>query len=387
VAWSCDACGVKLRKRCRLHGPCGSMTTWTCLVTERKGRYDHYKRHALHCEFCSPDRDVDIHEEKEANKENRMQAVEDEEKESSSWPWNEWSKNDFSMRVMTGLTLKMMNWVYDKCREGLLSLRLTMHHNHENVAPMSPHNLLCITVYWLRRYPPFEEMVITFHRSESYLHHMVKSVVGIMESHIFKELIYPVDNTSPYSTRSTLPKVRLIVDSTFIALPKEPRHPFLFHPKSPTKSALKVQISCDLSHRIVDVSDVVYGSVHDMTLLRQSGFLKQSNVDTRIIGDIGYKGKLGIIHPASRKRKPNRELLMLEDESTKSHELESERAAVEQINSRFKVWRIVGTVYRGEWSDEALINSVVRTVCALSNLVMKDDPVRWDVSTNRPRHS
>jgi hypothetical protein len=80
VSWSCVTCDVKLRKRCRTHGPCGSMTTWTCITTGRKGQYHSYKQHARHCEFCSPDREVDIHEEKEAQKENRFQAVEEEEK-------------------------------------------------------------------------------------------------------------------------------------------------------------------------------------------------------------------------------------------------------------------------------------------------------------------
>ena len=140
-----------------------------------------------------------------------------------------------------------------------------------------------------------------------------------------------------------------------------------------------MEISCDLSHRIVNVSDVQYGSVHDMTLLRQSGLLKQADDDTRIIGDIGYKGELGVIVPSKRKRKANPELLRLESESTKRHELESERAAIEQINSRFKQWEIVEGVYRGEWGDVAFMNAMVRAVCALTNLIMKDHPVRWDV--------
>ena len=285
------------------------------------------------------------------------------------------------MEIKTGLNLKMMNWVFEVCRVALLSLRIKMHHNHDNVDPISPHNLLCITIHWLRRYPSFEEMQVTFHRSNFYLHNMVKAVVGIMDTHIVKELIHPVNDTSPYSVMSTLRDVRLIVDSTFIPLPKEPFYPFLYHSKSSTKSALKVEIACDLSHRIVNVSDVVYGSVHDMNLLRQSGLLKQANDDTRIIGDIGYKGQLGVIHPASRKQKANKELRMLEDESTQRHELQSERAAIEQINARFKQWGIVAGVYRGEWGDKPFVNSMVRTVCALSNLIMKDYPVRWDVST------
>ena len=98
-------------------------------------------------------------------------------------------------------------------------------------------------------------------------------------------------------------------------------------------------------------------------------------------GDIGYKGSLGVITPASRKKKPVQELRLLEDEKTKRHELESERAAVEQANARFKQWEIVRGVYRGEWGDVKFMNAMVRTVCALTNLVMKDYPLRWDVST------
>jgi hypothetical protein len=57
---------------------------------------------------------------------------------------------------------------------------------------------------------------------------------------------------------------------------------------------------------------------------------------TRAIGDRGYVGQLGIITAARRKNKLSREVAMLEDESMRRHELESERAAIKNITSRVK---------------------------------------------------
>jgi hypothetical protein len=80
VSWSCVACGVKLRTRCRIHVPCYEMTTSTCVTAGRRGQYHSHKYHSHRCGFCSPDKDVNIHEVNEARKENRMQVVEEEEK-------------------------------------------------------------------------------------------------------------------------------------------------------------------------------------------------------------------------------------------------------------------------------------------------------------------
>ena len=69
-----------------------------------------------------------------------------------------------------------------------------------------------------------------------------------------------------------------------------------------------------------------------MHIIRHSGLLQQQSEDVNIIGDKGYEGKLGIIHPRTKKRKVSRDLAALEDEKVKGHELESERAAIENIN-------------------------------------------------------
>ena len=131
VEWSCSTCRVALDKRQRTHPPCHTHTTWTCLLTQRSGTHDTYKHHAKHCEYCSPERKEAIREENEANKENRIAAVEEDEKgqsavhhrshillppavntyrhddlshadfslDSPQWSWKEWGADEVAFRA------------------------------------------------------------------------------------------------------------------------------------------------------------------------------------------------------------------------------------------------------------------------------------------------
>lgn len=239
--------------------------------------------------------------------------------------------------------------------------------------------MLLITVHWLRRYPTFRELARVFGVTASNVWRVVRGVVEIMDDCVVKQLIRPVDSTSPISTRATLPNVKILVDTTFIPLPRTPFNPKLYHQKSPTKSAWKFEIACDLSHRIVNVSDAYAGSAHDMRIIRESGLLQQQSATSRIVGDKGYNGKLGIVTPQSRKRKANRELAGLEDEREKRHELETERAAIENINKRVKEWQIISGQFRGEHAEVDFINAVIRVICALTNRILVEHPIRAKV--------
>ena len=70
------------------------------------------------------------------------------------------------------------------------------------------------------------------------------------------------------------------------------------------------------------------------------------------------------------------ELAKLESERELRHELESERAAIENINERVKEWKIVAGVYRGEYGDMHALEPIVRVVSALTNLVLLEHPLR-----------
>ena len=60
---------------------------YRCLPSHRRGMYKRYRRHALHSPHCSPDASDAMHERKQADQENRMHMVEEEEKgRSAHWP-------------------------------------------------------------------------------------------------------------------------------------------------------------------------------------------------------------------------------------------------------------------------------------------------------------
>ena len=283
------------------------------------------------------------------------------------------------MHQRTGLHVSDMEWLYEQCKTSLLQLRLHKRSRQENHAPISPHNMLLITVYWLRKYPSFVELASLCGATNSNVWRIVRDVVQVMDECIVQQLIRPIDSTSPISTRATLPNVKILVDTTFIPLPKTPFNPKLYHKKSPTKSAWKFEIACDLSHRIISVSEAYPGSAHDMRIIRESGLLQQQSATSRIVGDKGYAGGLGIVTPQRNKRKASRELAALEEDRIKRHELETERAAIENINSRVKEWHIISGQYRGGHSFHSFIDAVIRVVCALTNRILVEHPIRAKV--------
>ncbi|CAF4756461.1 unnamed protein product [Rotaria sp. Silwood2] len=108
---------------------------------------------------------------------------------------------------------------------------------------------------------------------------------------------------------------KLIVDSTSIAVPKpedsQQRKAYL-HPKSATNYASIIQIACDFSHRIVHVSEYYLGSVHDITIFRESGLLEHVNDSVQIIADKAYIAEEYVITP---KKKPQKGELTSEEKS------------------------------------------------------------------------
>ena len=94
------------------------------------------------------------------------------------------------------------------------------------------------------------------------------------------------------------------------------------------------------------------------------------------MGDKAYRGKLGIVVPASKKAKVSKEVQQLEDEKQRDHELQVERAAIENINQRVKQWAVADEVWDGLREPEVFFDSVMRVVCALVNFILRTHPLR-----------
>lgn len=281
------------------------------------------------------------------------------------------------MQDGTGLSRGQFDYVYRLCEHALLVRRANMRTASEQTSPVSTHNMLALTLHWLRQHPSFLSLATQYRTfSDTTIINIIHDVIDIMDTHLVPLLILPIDRSAPSSRRAALPRVKIVIDSTFIPLPKTEKRPQFFHLKSPTKAAMKVEIDCDLRHRIICVSNVVNGSVHDMRLVRQSGILQQMNDQTKAIGDKGYLGRLGIIVPKKKRRKVSREVALLQEEKERTHELQSERAAIENINSRVKQWHIIRDTWTLSYDTFEFVDKIVRCVCALVNVILETHPIR-----------
>ena len=163
--------------------------------------------------------------------------------------------------------------VYEPCKEKLLTLAAQQHHQNANTPTLTSHNLLVITLHWLRRKPTYEQLGQLYPHGQHYWHTMVRRVISILDECIVSLFVQPLAGDS--KTSVYFANVRIIVDSTFVPLPKIQFVRADFHQKSPTKAAWRYEIACDFSHRIISVSRGFHGGAHDMRIIRESGLLQQ----------------------------------------------------------------------------------------------------------------
>ena len=289
-------------------------------------------------------------------------------------PWATWSMDKEALHSHTGMTAADVELVYECSRDKLLALAAQQHHQNANAPALTSHNLLVITLHWLRRKPTYREMARLYPHGLDYWHQMLRRVVTALDECIYDHFVTPLASNAPTSVHFA--NVKIIVDSTFLPLPKTPFTPADYHKKSPTKAAWKYEIACDFSHRIISCSKGFHGGAHDMRIIRESGLLNQSSPTALIMGDNGYRGKLGIVIPSSKKAKVSREVQQLEDEKQRNHELETERAAIENMNQRVKQWAVASEVWEGTRQPELFVDSVMRVVCALTNVILCTHPLR-----------
>jgi hypothetical protein len=204
----------------------------------------------------------------------------------------------------------------------------------------------------------------------------LSSVLDILHSCVYPEFIsFPTNISNRTTPHGPEEHHNLIVDSTFIAISQpddSTERKAYYYGKSPTNYALTVQVACDFRHRIVHVSECYKGSVHDITILRESGLLENLNDSVQIIADKGYIGEEYVATP---RKKPHGRGLEEEDKDF-NRNINSARAAIENINQRLKTYAILGGVYRGAIDDYHKITKIVQVVSALCNINLNKYPIR-----------
>ncbi|CAF1358711.1 unnamed protein product [Rotaria sordida] len=180
-----------------------------------------------------------------------------------------------------------------------------------------------------------------FDLSPSTMHHILSKVVDILHSCVYPELIsLPALMFNRTTAHGPEEHHKLVVDSTSIAVPQS-----------------------DNSQQL-HVPECYRGSVHDITILRESCLLEHVNDSVQIIADKGYVGEDYVV--TTRKKLHGRELT--DEDKAFNRVINSARAAVENINQRLKTYAILGGMYRGAIDDFDKITKIEQVVCALCNL-------------------
>jgi hypothetical protein len=294
-------------------------------------------------------------------------------------PWSEWSRTNESCVQHTGHDIEQIQELYSMCEQPLINYCSHKNYRYTNsttTSYLSPMNLLVVTLWYLKHYHSVRYISTELNLGPSTVQYLLSEVVDILHSCIYPELIsLPSDISKRSTPHGPEEHHKLIVDSTFIAIPQpddlDQRRAY-YHSKSSTNYAFKVQIACDFSYKIVHVSQCYQGSVHDITILRDSGLLEHVKESVQIIGDKGYVGEEYVVTPI--KKPHGRELA--DEEKNFNRDINSARAAIENINQRLKTYAILGSVYRGTIDDFDKITKIVQVVSALCNMNLNKHPIR-----------
>lgn len=284
------------------------------------------------------------------------------------------------MHLHTGHSLQEFDEIFAAVQEPLIEYYRRADHAvtaHCNQLHATPHNMLCLTLYYIRHYLPYRFIADDFNMAEKTVDFIVGFVIEQLHKHLTPLHIKfnASELQSQHNSNSQLPSAHLLIDSTFIAIHQpenaDDRKRF-YHIKSFTRYALKFQIATDLHGFIVHVSDAVVGSVHDKRLYDSSSLIALVSENMKVIGDKGYQGCQHFFLPLKEPR--DRELN--DDEKTHNYKVDSQRALVENVFHRMKQYAILGDIYRG--SRDAVENvTMIAQVCAtLTNINTRSHPLR-----------
>ncbi len=213
-------------------------------------------------------------------------------------PWSEWGLTNESCKQHTGDDIEQVQQLYSMCEQQLMNycLRRTKEQsNNTNTSLLSPMNLLVVTLWHLKHYHSEQYIATELNLNRSTVNYFLSEIVDILHLCVYPELIsIPADIDNRTTVHGPQQHHKRIVDTNCIGIPKpydsEQRKAY-YYAKSPTNYALKIQIDCDFHHSIVHVSECHRRSVHDITILRESGILEYVNDSVQIIADKAYVGE------------------------------------------------------------------------------------------------
>lgn len=127
------------------------------------------------------------------------------------------------------------------------------------------------------------------------------------------------------------------------------------------RHTLKTQVVIDVSTRMILCVATAFGSMHDLTLFRQSGV--QIHPETALIGDAGYQGIRQHHGHSVTPHKATKKAPLTPEQRQQNRELASTRLRVEHVIRRLKIFRVLKDMYRHRRRRFSLRVNLIAAVC------------------------
>ncbi len=196
---------------------------------------------------------------------------------------------------------------------------------------------LLLTFVYLRQYPTFEHLGAMFGVSESYAHKIYRRHLDILV------------------TVLRLPGKQALLDATLVALLLDVSEQPIERPVKRQKSyysgkkkrhTIKVQLLVCLKTLQILLVVCGKGRTHDFRLLKQARLRISQNL--KMYADSGYQGILKFYPNSLTPIKKPRNRALTKAEKQYNRNLAKIRIAIEHVNRRCKIFRIVKETYRGK---------------------------------------
>jgi hypothetical protein len=252
---------------------------------------------------------------------------------------------------------------------------------------------LLMALVWLRTYPTYEVLAFLFSLNKGNAQRGVVDVLATLEAHTVFVCERPAQERqklrSVQALMDAFPDVRLVIDA------KEQRiqrpsgsdehgnsHQKPFYSGKKKAHTLKTQVAVAPDGSFQSVGKSVPGSIHDLTLLRQSDLLHRLPKTEGVMMDKGYDGiqrldpknpdKNGPPHPYHLPFKARRGHPLTQEQKAFNAHLSSYRIVVEHSLAQANQFQVLAQVFRHDLDRHS---GLTRIVAGLVNRRQKNRPL------------
>jgi hypothetical protein len=283
-----------------------------------------------------------------------------------------WLHNKVDINDHIGLDVDDVKTIVYTCRTPLIHMIMNKHTRPDQSPLCSVVDALLITQQQHSHSYTERQLASYHHMSQPSCHKLFYDTIDVLYEHLVPAFINSNNMAPSIQEQGLMHNVRLAIDCSHTPIRQpitnELRRRF-FYKKSETNYAFKWLDACDMKGQIIYVSNVYAGSVHDITILRNSPLNNLINNQCKAVGDKGFiaaEFQHTIVTPAKKPRLGQ----LTQQQNNNNTIISSHRAIIENVHARIEQWKIIKDIWRSTHLYMHYHQRILHVVCAIANINM-----------------